>query len=203
LLDSGALYRLVALAGEREGLAPQDAAAHAALARQLRVQFGAQPDGSERILLGADGDDVTARIRTEAAGMGASRVAAWPAVREALLARQRAFAQMPGLVADGRDMGTVVFPQASLKIFLTASPEERARRRYLQIKDIAPDVTLESLARDIAARDHQDSTRPVAPLVAAPDAITLDTTQMSISAVVEQVMALAHERLPVCEHLPV
>ncbi len=141
-----------------------------------------------------DLQDVTKLIRSETAGMGASRVAAWPEVRAALMARQRAFAEPPGLVADGRDMGTVVFPQAQLKVFLTASVEERARRRYLQLKDSDPTLTLEALARDIAARDHRDMTRPVSPLVPAADAVMLDTTGLSIAEVVAQVRAQVHRR---------
>ena len=133
LLDSGALYRLVALAGARQGVAPDDAAGHAAVARGSTVEFGMDEAGEERILLA--GDDVTRAIRTETAGAEASRVAAMPPVRAALLDRQHAFAQPPGLVADGRDMGTVVFPAAPLKIYLTASPEERARRRHKQLKE--------------------------------------------------------------------
>ena len=127
LLDSGALYRLVALAGAASGIAGDDAPGHAAIARAMRVEFGWRPDGEEQVRL--DGRDVSAELRSETAGAGASRVAAWPEVRAALLERQRAFAQAPGLVADGRDMGTVVFPSAPLKIFLTATPEERALRR--------------------------------------------------------------------------
>ena len=187
LLDSGALYRLVALAGAQAGLAADDVPGHGALARNMVVQFGARPDGGEQVLLGAERQDVTKLIRSELAGMGASRVAAWPEVRAALLARQRGFAEPPGLVADGRDMGTVVFPDARLKVFLTASVEERARRRYLQLKDSDPTLTLEGLARDIAARDHRDMTRPVSPLVPAADAVTLDTTGLSIAEVVARV----------------
>jgi cytidylate kinase len=182
LLDSGALYRLVALAAA-------DVPGHAALARNMVVRFGARPDGSEQVMLGVDQQDVTRPIRSETAAMGASRVAAWPEVRTALMARQRAFAESPGLVADGRDMGTVVFPEARMKVFLTASVEERARRRYLQLKDSDPTVTLESLARDIAARDHRDMTRSVSPLVPAADAVILDTTGLSIAEVVAQVRA--------------
>ena len=128
LLDSGALYRLVALAGTVAGVPADDAARHAELARAMRIEFGTGADGEERVRL--DGRDVAAEIRSETAGQGASRVAAWPEVRTALLTRQRGFARPPGLVADGRDMGTVVFPGADLKIFLTTTPEERARRRY-------------------------------------------------------------------------
>lgn len=194
LLDSGALYRLVALAGERAGLASDDVPGHTALAETMAVRFGVRPDGSEQVLLGRDLQDVTALIRSERAGMGASRVAAWPGVRSALMTRQRAFAVPPGLVADGRDMGTVVFPDAGLKIFLTASAEERARRRYLQLKDRDPTVTLADLAREIAARDHRDMNRSVAPLVPAADAVILDTTGLSIAEVVAQVREQVRRR---------
>jgi CMP/dCMP kinase len=187
LLDSGALYRLVALAGAQGGLAIDDVPGHEALARNMVVRFGARPDGGEQVLLGADLQDVSSLIRSETAGMGASRVAAWPEVRAALLARQRAFVEPPGLVADGRDMGTVVFPEARLKVFLTASVEERARRRYLQLRDSDPTLSLEALARDIAARDHRDMTRAVSPLVPAADAMVLDTTGLSIAEVVGRV----------------
>ena len=137
LLDSGALYRLVALGAAAESVSVDDTAGHAAYARTMDVAFGATASGDELILLGSR--DVTGLIRTESAGAAASRVAAWPAVREALVARQRAFAVLPGLVADGRDMGSVVFPDARLKIYLTATPEERAQRRYKQLitKEIA------------------------------------------------------------------
>ena len=128
----------------------------------MDVRFGSAADGSELVEL--DGEDVTAAIRSESAGAGASRVAAWPEVRTALLERQRAFAAPPGLVADGRDMGTVVFPEADLKIFLTATPEERALRRYKQLKDKGSDVSLPALSREIAERDLRDPTRQVAPL---------------------------------------
>ena len=141
-----------------------------------------------------DGELVTDRIRTEEAGNLASIVARYPAVRAALLERQRAFAQPPGLVADGRDMGTVVFPAAELKIFLTASPEERARRRYNQLKDKGLSVSLADLSRDIAERDHRDASRALAPLVAAPDAVSVDSTGVSPEQIVAQVLALARQR---------
>jgi len=192
LLDSGALYRLVALAGARAGLPPDDVAAHAALARAMRVEFGWTAAGEEQVRL--EGRDVSADIRSETAGAGASRVAAWPEVRAALLARQRAFAQAPGLVADGRDMGTVVFPQADLKIFLTASPEERALRRYKQLKDKGSDVSLAALSREIAERDLRDQTRQVAPLRPAADAQQLDSTGLNIEAVVARVLELGVAR---------
>ncbi|HTV80909.1 MAG TPA: (d)CMP kinase [Steroidobacteraceae bacterium] len=191
LLDSGALYRLVALVGERAGLAPGDIAGHARAAQGLDARFGAVHQ-DEQIWLGSE--DVTAQVRTAAAGMGASRVAAWPEVRDALLQRQRRFAREPGLVADGRDMGTVVFPQAPLKVFLTASAEERARRRYKQLKDKGSGVSLAALSREIAERDLKDSTRPVAPLRPAPDAHVIDSTSLSIQDVVEQVLALGRSR---------
>jgi cytidylate kinase len=194
LLDSGALYRLVALAGARRGLAADDQPGHVEVARTLGVGFGADEAGEERILL--EGTDVTLAIRTEAAGAEASRVAAMPPVRTALLERQRAFARPPGLVADGRDMGTVVFPAAPLKIFLTASPEERARRRHNQLKEKGLTVNIAGLSQEIRERDLRDSTRPVAPLRPAEDAVILDSTGLSIEQVVDQVLALARSRLP-------
>jgi cytidylate kinase len=192
LLDSGALYRLVALAGVRAGAAAEDAPRHAELAATMQVVFGVTADGSERVTLG--GQDVTAQIRSEEAGQGASRVAAWPEVRRALLGRQRAFAGPPGLVADGRDMGTVVFPQADLKIFLTATPEERAQRRYKQLKDKGSAVTLAALSREIAERDLRDQTRTVSPLKTAPDACVIDSTGMPVEVVVGRVLELGAAR---------
>ena len=187
LLDSGALYRLVAFAGVLAGLEPDDIEGHARLAGQMNVRFAADPDGRERIMLGER--DVAAALRSEAAGAGASRVAAWPAVRAALLDRQRTFALPPGLIADGRDMGTVVFPHAGLKIFLTASPEERARRRYNQLKEKDSGVSLAALSLEIAERDRRDSTRSVAPLVPAADAIVLDSTAMNAAEVADEIFA--------------
>lgn len=192
LLDSGALYRLVALAARQSGLDPADEAAHAACAMGLDVRFGANHRGDEQIWLA--GTDVTAAIRTERAGEEASRVAVMPPVRTALLDRQRAFAETPGLVADGRDMGTVVFPHAELKIFLTASADERARRRHKQLKDKGLDVSLAALSREIAERDQRDMRRAVAPLVAASDAQIVDSTSLTIDAVVDRVLAAADER---------
>ncbi len=187
LLDSGALYRLVALSGHQLGLEPDNIPGHAAAAQGLDVAFG-EVQGEEQVWLA--GRDVTAQIRTAEAGMGASRVAAWPAVRNALLERQRRFVRAPGLVADGRDMGTVVFPDAPLKVFLTASPQERALRRYKQLKDKGSDVSLAALSREIAERDLKDSTRAVAPLRPAADAHVIDSTGLVIQEVVEQVLAL-------------
>jgi CMP/dCMP kinase len=192
LLDSGALYRLVALAGAAAGLRPDDAARHGELARAMQVEFGSRPDGEERVRL--NGRDVSGEIRSETAGAGASRVAAWPEVRTALLARQRAFARPPGLVADGRDMGTVVFPQADLKTFLTATPEERALRRYKQLKDKGSDVSLAALSREIAERDLRDQTRQVAPLRPAADACVIDSTGLTVEAVVARVLELLAAR---------
>jgi cytidylate kinase len=192
LLDSGALYRLVALAGARSGAAVDDPDAHARVARAMQVVFGSHPDGSEQVRL--QGQDVTAAIRSETAGQGASRVAAWPQVRSALLERQRAFVAPPGLIADGRDMGTVVFPEAALKIFLTATPEERALRRHKQLKDKGSDVSLPALSREIAERDARDQTRLVAPLKPAPDACVIDSTAMPVGEVVGRVLELGAAR---------
>ena len=192
LLDSGALYRLVALGGLLRKLDPDDVEEHVAVARSMKVQFGSVGAGEERVTL--DGQDVTRRIRTEEAGAGASRVAAWPAVRAALTDRQRAFAEAPGLVADGRDMGTVIFPGARLKVFLTASAEERAQRRHKQLIEKGSAASLAALSREIAERDLRDTTRQVAPLKPAPDAHLLDSTGLSIDAVVERVLSLGRER---------
>ncbi|MGB8692772.1 MAG: (d)CMP kinase [Steroidobacteraceae bacterium] len=192
LLDSGALYRLTALAGERHNLAKDDQAGHVRLASALNIEFLTGADGSERILL--DGQDVTAAIRSEQAGAGASRVATWPALRQALMGRQHAFVRPPGLVADGRDMGSVVFPEAALKIFLVASPEERALRRYNQLKGKDSGVSLAALSREIEARDRQDSSRPVSPLVCAEGAIVVDSTRLGILEVVDEIWRLGAQR---------
>ena len=194
LLDSGALYRLVALAGKRAGLQPVDEAGHAAIAAALDVRFEVDEKGEERVLL--EGDDVSGELRSEESGAAASRVAAWPAVRTALMGRQRRFMQLPGLVADGRDMGSVVFPDAGLKVFLTATPQERALRRHKQLKEKGLGVNLAALSAEIAERDRRDATRKVAPLVACADAVVLDTTSMDIEAVVDRVLELARDRLP-------
>src|SRR6202034_2157203 len=192
LLDSGALYRLVALAGLDAGLAPDEGARHALLARDMAASFAVARDGSGRGHLGGRG--VNGAIRSEEAGQGASRVAAWPAVRAALLERERAFASPPGLVADGRDMGTVVFPEADLKIFLTATPEERALRRYKQLKDKGSGVSLPALSREIAERDLRDQTRVVSPLKPASDACVIDSSRLSVEAVVGPVLELGAAR---------
>ncbi|MFZ9085690.1 MAG: (d)CMP kinase [Steroidobacteraceae bacterium] len=194
LLDSGALYRLVALAGQRAGLAADDVSGHARLARSLQVRFGQDEGGREQVWL--DGREVTAELRLEATGAAASRVAAWPDVRSAILEMQRHFARAPGLVADGRDMGTVVFPKADLKVFLTASPDERARRRHKQLKEKGLSANLAALSREIAERDLRDATRAVAPMVAAEDAVVVDTTDLGIDEVVSRLLAMIRERCP-------
>ncbi|WP_296806404.1 (d)CMP kinase [Thiocapsa sp.] len=180
-LDSGALYRVLGLAAERRGVALDDAEAVAEVAADLPVAFV-----SGRVLL--EDEDVSEAIRTEQAGMAASRVAVHPPVRDALLQRQRAMACPPGLVADGRDMGTVVFPLAPLKIFLDASAEVRADRRYKQLKGKGLDANLPDLVEDIRARDARDRGRSVAPLCAAEDAVIVDSTAMSIEEVLDRVL---------------
>lgn len=188
LLDSGALYRLLAFAARNHGVDLTNEEALKVLAAHLDVQFIAASGGhGQRIIL--EGEEVTDVIRNEQVGAGASQVASLPAVREALLQRQRAFLEAPGLVADGRDMGTVVFPDAPLKVFLTASAEERARRRYLQLKEKGDDVSLSSLLEEIRARDERDTQRVVAPLKPASDAIQLDSTELSIEQVLERILS--------------
>jgi cytidylate kinase len=194
LLDSGALYRLVALAGREAGIDLGDAAGLAALALRLDIRFGSNAAGEEVVWLA--GRDVTATIRTESAGNDASKVAILTPVRSALLDRQRRFAVLPGLVADGRDMGTVVFPDAAVKIFLTASAEERAERRHKQLKEKGVAANLAALSLEIAERDQRDITRAVSPLVASADAVLLDTTGLSVAAVVERALGIVRERLP-------
>lgn len=183
-LDSGALYRLVALAAARRGN-PGDPEDLARLARTMDVSFGSV-GGAEQVLL--DGEDATAALRTEETGEAASRVAAVPAVREALLERQRDFARPPGLVADGRDMGTVVFPHADLKVFLTAAADERAMRRHKQLKGKGIDVSLRDLSWDIAQRDARDASRSIAPLRPAPDARTIDSTDLTPEEVIARIL---------------
>ncbi len=183
LLDSGALYRVLAVAIEHHGISPADEEAIVPLASGLDVTFETEAD-SRKIIL--EGEDVTDVIRTEEVGSIASQVAALPRVREALLRRQRAFEQAPGLIADGRDMGTVVFPEAGAKIFLTASAEARAERRFNQLKEKGMSVKLSRLLSDIKARDERDTQRTVAPLVPAEDAFELDSTALSIEQVFEK-----------------
>ncbi|WP_222908492.1 (d)CMP kinase [Pseudomonas sp. DNDY-54] len=187
-LDSGALYRLLAFAARNHGVDLTNEEALKLLAAHLDVQFGAGK-GGQGMQIVLEGEEVTQAIRNEQIGAGASQVAALPVVREALLQRQKAFREPPGLVADGRDMGTVVFPDAPLKIFLTASAEERARRRFLQLKDKGDDVNLASLLDEIRARDERDTQREVAPLKPADDAIQLDSTNLSIEQVLGQILS--------------
>lgn len=189
LLDSGALYRLVGLAAKHHGVAPDDVDALVVLAAHLDVQFVAEKDKDLCIIL--EGEEVTNAIRTEEAGSWASKVAAIGAVRDALLERQRAFAEAPGLIADGRDMGTVVFPDAGLKVYLDASAEERAHRRYNQLISKGVDASLQTILEDIQARDARDMNRAVAPLKPASDAVILDSTQLSIDDVLAAVLEQA------------
>ncbi len=191
-LDSGALYRVVGQACLVEGVSWDDHPAVAHIARHLDVNFRAAPSGE--IMVAYKGTDVSREIRTEEGGRGASSVAVIPAVRDALLARQREFRQPPGLVADGRDMGTVVFPAAPLKIFLTASACERAERRYKQLIAKGENVSLPRLLEDIEERDARDSSRDVSPLVPAEDAIVIDSTTTSIEDVFAQVMRAVRDR---------
>jgi len=183
-LDSGSLYRLVALKASREGVTVSDEPRLAALARSLDVAF-------EQGRVQLDHSDVTEELRGEPVSAAASRVAVFPAVRQALVARQRAFRRPPGLVADGRDMGTVVFPDAVLKIYLMASAEVRAGRRYKQLIEKGNSVTLEGLLHDIRERDARDSARAAAPLKAAADALILDTTELTIAASIAFVLERA------------
>ncbi len=192
LLDSGALYRVTGQACLIEGVGWDDHAAVAEVARYLDVSFTAAASGE--VLVAYKGVDVSAAMRTEEGGRGASTVAAIPAVREALLARQRDFMQPPGLVADGRDMGTVVFPDAPLKFFLTASAEERAERRYKQLIAKGESVSLPRLLADIQERDARDSNRAIAPLVPAEDAIVIDSSATPINEVFERVMLEVKKR---------
>jgi cytidylate kinase len=193
LLDSGALYRLVALAGRQAGLNLDDEAGLARMAETAEIRFGSGQSGEEAVWLGAL--EVTDAIRTEQAGNDASKVAALPKVRAALLERQRRFAVPPGLVADGRDMGTVVFPNAEVKIFLTASAAERALRRHKQLKQKGVAANLAALSLEIEERDRRDMNRAIAPLTPSADAVLLDTTGMPVDAVVERVLELARGRL--------
>ncbi|MBU1191287.1 MAG: (d)CMP kinase [Gammaproteobacteria bacterium] len=189
-LDSGALYRILAFAAQQRGIPLDDQAKLADLALTLPVTFSTT---DAKITL--DGVDIKDEIRTETAGNAASQVAVIPSVRSALLARQRAFRIAPGLVADGRDMGTVVFPEAPVKVFLTASAEERARRRYNQLIEKGLDANLPTLVADIAERDQRDTTRTVAPLVPAMDAEIVDTSELDIAQTVTRVRNLIRQRL--------
>lgn len=186
-LDSGALYRVLALAAYKHSVALDNEKALEVLAEHLDVQFHAQENKLPRIIL--EGENVTETIRSERIGNAASIIAAFPAVRASLLSRQRAFREPPGLVADGRDMGTVIFPDAELKIFLLASPEERALRRYNQLKEKGISVTLGDLIKDLRERDKRDQGRPVAPLKPADDAICIDTDHLTVEQVVDKILS--------------
>ena len=185
-LDSGALYRLLACAAQRDGVGLDDAAGLADLAGHINGEFGVDPDGEEVVRL--DGVAVTDVLRTEATGNAASQLAALPEVRTALLAWQRRFRRLPGLVADGRDMGTVVFPDAGLKIFLNARPEVRAARRHKQLKDKGIEVPIEAIVEEVRARDLRDSSREVAPLLAAEDAFVIDNSDQDIAVTVAEII---------------
>lgn len=187
-LDSGALYRGVGVAASWAGLDLADPAALVRCAFDAHIGFVEAADGELRVIV--NGVDATDELRTETAGAAASAIAAVPEVRSALRDRQRAFRQAPGLVADGRDMGTVIFPDAPFKVFLTASPDERAERRYKQLKDKGVSVIFDDLLREILARDARDANRAVAPLRPADDAVCIDTTGLGIDAVVERVLAI-------------
>ncbi len=188
-LDSGALYRLLGYSAQQAGVSLEDAGELARLALNMHIEFR---DG--KVLL--DGEDVSVAIRSEQAGNAASKVAALPEVREALLAWQRACAVAPGLVADGRDMGTVVFPEADVKIFLDASAEERAQRRYKQLIEKGLSANLQSLVAEIRERDDRDRNRSVAPLIAPQGALIVDSTALSIDEVLERVLARVYQILP-------
>jgi cytidylate kinase len=198
VLDSGALYRLLALAAQQHGVQTHNEAALQVLAAHLDAQF--QDNNGEAMLI-LEGEDVTQSIRTEEIGAAASKVAALPTVREALLQRQHAFREAPGLVADGRDMGTVVFPDACLKIFLTASDEARADRRYKQLLEKGFAASLPAILEDIRARDLRDSQRSVSPLKPAQDAIVLDSTALGIEAVLAAVIEAAKTKTNLQEFL--
>ncbi|MGF1612897.1 MAG: (d)CMP kinase [Gammaproteobacteria bacterium] len=187
LLDSGALYRLVALAARQRALAMDDEMGLAEIARHLDARFEII-SSPQTMRVWLDGEDVSHTIRTESCASDASRIAAMTGVRQGLLARQRAYRTLPGLVADGRDMGTVVFPDATMKFFLTATPQERAQRRYNQLKEKGIDVNLRNLLEAIARRDQRDQARELAPLRPAEDALVVDTTAQPVTAVLQRVV---------------
>jgi len=190
-LNSGALYRVLAIQAQRANVSFNDERALVRLAEELQVQFSLAETGARTTLAGRD---ISAELVTEATGAAASKVAPIPAVRTALLQRQRHFLQSPGLVAEGRDMGSVVFPTAELKIFLDASAEERARRRCKQLKDNGVSVSLRAVLSEIQSRDKRDRERSVSPLVPAEEAITIDTTVLTVDQVMEQILELCGER---------
>jgi cytidylate kinase len=191
LLDSGAIYRVLGYAVRKAGLALFDEESVVSEARLLDLSFSLENDGVH-VLLG--GEDVSSVIRTEEAGANASKVAAYPRVREALLQRQRDFAKGNGLIADGRDMGTVVFPKADCKIFLDASCEVRAKRRFLQLEHKGLNPDFDKILKEIEERDKRDRNRPVAPLVPANDALVLDTSELTIAEVFEKSLSYIQEK---------
>ncbi|MBO6702650.1 MAG: (d)CMP kinase [Pseudomonadales bacterium] len=198
LLDSGALYRLVGLAARRQGLVLEnrpDQEALGDIAQHLDVTFAPTNDPENPLAMTLNGERVESEVRTDEAGVDASLVAAVPSVRDGLFELQQSFRQSPGLVADGRDMGTVIFPEADVKIFLTASAEARAERRYNQLKHKDIGVSLHDLFQSIHARDERDRTREVSPLRPADDAFVIDSTDMDIEEVLNQVQAIVTERL--------
>jgi cytidylate kinase len=192
-LDSGALYRAVGLAAAWEGVDLSDPEAVAQCARRTEIRFETQGAGEPHVIV--NGKDATRQLRTETAGAAASAIAAQPPVRAALVELQHGFRRLPGLVADGRDMGTVIFPDAPYKVFLTASAGERAQRRYKQLKEKGVSVNLDSLLHEIAARDERDAGRAVAPLKPAEDAVVVDSTGTPITEVIERVLAVLPEKL--------
>jgi cytidylate kinase len=198
LLDSGAIYRVLAVAAQHHNISVEDEQSLLPVAANLDVQFQTCNEGEGKVIL--EGEDVSNAIRTEEIGALASKVAAFPRVREALLRRQRAFKVGPGLVADGRDMGTIVFVDAPVKVFLTASAEERAQRRFNQLKEKGFDVKITRLLDDIRLRDERDQNRKVAPLVAAEGALIIDSTELSIEEVVSKILSFSNERLMQTEH---
>jgi cytidylate kinase len=192
-LDSGAIYRAVGLAAAWEGIDLSDPEHVAACAARTVIEFRTDGAGEPHVIV--NGKDATRQLRTETAGAAASAIAAHPAVRAALVDLQMGFRRAPGLVADGRDMGTIIFPDAAYKVFLTASAEERARRRYKQLKEKGVSVNLDSLLHEIAARDERDAGRAVAPLRPADDAVIVDSTGTPITEVIERVLAVLPESL--------
>lgn len=195
ILDSGALYRLIGLAARKHGTDLNDEEKLADRARNLDVRFKPTGNAEEPLHILLEGEDVTAQLRTNEAGVDASLVAALQSVRQAIGALQRSFLQPPGLVADGRDMGTVVFTDAVVKIYLTASAKARAQRRYNQLKDKDISVSLHALFQSIQARDERDMNREVAPLKPAEDAVIIDSTELNIDEVFEQVLSIVNENL--------
>ncbi|MBU2882346.1 (d)CMP kinase [Psychrosphaera sp. B3R10] len=191
ILDSGAIYRVLALASMHHNILPSDEESLIPLAAHLDVQFLSSEAGTKIVL---EGEEVTHSIRNEEVGGVASKIAALPRVREALLRRQRAFRQKPGLIADGRDMGTVVFPDAAIKVFLTASAEERANRRYIELKGKGHDVKIGDLLTEIQARDDRDMNRSVAPMVPAEDSIEIDSTTLSAEEVYQLLIKVVEEK---------